>query len=113
MPAPATMALDPAALSAFAATLGALTQDEISKAKTHYVLNAIADFDASCASGRAMIITMGILCIIPVFLIVFIPGLIGYRSGIRAGRQKILNAIEVWRDDLGDDYDVIRARIAV
>jgi ABC-type nitrate/sulfonate/bicarbonate transport system permease component len=51
-----------------------------------------------------MIVTMGILSIIPIFLIVFIPALIGYLNGIKAMRQKILNAIEVWKDDLGPDY---------
>jgi len=105
------MALDAAALAAFAATLAALPRDEIQKAKKLYILNAIADFDAQCTSGKAMLITMGILCIIPVFLVVFIPGLIAYRSGVKAGRQKILNAIEVWKDDLGSDYASIRSRI--
>ena len=105
------MALDAAALAAFAATLATLPKDEIQKAKKLYILNAIADFDAQCTSGKAMLITMGILCIIPVFLVVFIPGLIAYRSGVKAGRQKILNAIEVWKDDLGSDYASILGRV--
>lgn len=106
-----TMTLDPAALSAFAASLTNLSKEEISKAKKLYILNAIADFEAQRTSGKAMMITMGLMCIIPVFLIVFIPGLIGYRSAIAAGRQKILNAIDVWKDDLGSDYAEVRARV--
>ena len=105
------MALDPAALSAFAATLSNLPKDEIRKAKKLYILNAIADFQAQCASGKAFVITMGVMSIIPIFLIAFIPTLISYRSGVTAGRQKILNAIDVWRDDLGDDHAEIRNRL--
>lgn len=33
------------------------------------------------------------------------------RSAIKAGRQKILNAIDVWEDDLGADCGEIRNRI--
>jgi hypothetical protein len=105
------MALDPAALTAFAATLTNLPKDEISKAKRLYILNAIADFEAQRQTGRAMVITMGIMSLIPIFLIVFIPTLIGYRSGIAAGRQKILNAIEVWKDDLGSSYAEIMSQV--
>ena len=103
--------MDPAALAAFAATLGNLPKDEIQKAKKLYILNAIADFQAQRASGKALVIVMGVMSIVPIFLIVFIPVLIGYRSGIKAGRQKILNAIDVWRDDLGGDYAEIRSRV--
>jgi len=53
------MSLDPSALSAFAATLGNLPKEEIQKAKKLYILNAIADFEATRKSGRAMAITMG------------------------------------------------------
>jgi len=104
MTATPTMALDPVALAAFAGSLASLPREEIRKAKKLYILNAIAEFQAQRGSGKAMIITMGILSIIPIFLIVFIPALIGYLNGIKAMRQKILNAIEVWKDDLGPDY---------
>jgi hypothetical protein len=104
------MALDSASLSAFAATLTNLPREEIHKAKRLYILNALADFEAQRKSSKAMIIVMGIMCIIPIFLIVFIPALIGYRSAIRALRQKILNAVEVWKDDLGPDYQELRDR---
>lgn len=82
-----TMTLDPAALSAFAASLTNLSKEEISKAKKLYILNAIADFEAQRTSGKAMMITMGLMCIIPVFLIVFIPGLIGEAPSPPAGRR--------------------------
>ncbi len=103
-----TMALDPAALAAFAGSLANLPKEEIRKAKKLYILNAIAEFKAQRGSGRAGIITMGIMSIIPIFLVVFIPALIGYRNGINAARQKILNAVEVWKEDLGADYEELR-----
>lgn len=96
--------LDPAAISAFAATLSSLPKEEIQKAKKLFILNAIADFHAQRTSAKTMVIVMGCLSIIPVFLVVFIPAYIGYKSGISAARQKILNAMEVWKDDLGNDY---------
>lgn len=104
-----TTPLDAAALTAFTATLSNLPREEIQKAKRLYILNAIADFKAQCASGRAMMITFGVLSIIPIFLIVTIPAYIGYRNGVAAGRQKILNALEVWKDDLGSHYAELRA----
>ncbi len=104
----AMMAFDPAALAAFAGGLASLSRDEIQKAKRLYILNAIAEFQSQRGTGRAMVVTMGIMSIIPIFLIVFIPALFGYRNGIKAARQKILNAIEVWRDDLGMDYEDLR-----
>lgn len=103
--------LAPAALAAFVGALTNLPKEEIQKAKKLYILNAIETFRALRASGRAMVITMGILSIIPIFLIVFIPALIGYRRSIKAERQKILNAIEVWEDDLGPECLELQRRI--
>ena len=57
------MALDPAALSAFAATLALLPREEISKAKRLYILNAIADFEVQRKTGKAMMITLGVMSI--------------------------------------------------
>ena len=108
----AHVTLDPTALSAFAATLTNLPKDEISKAKKLYILNAIADFEAMRTSGRTFLIVMGVMSLIPVFLIVFVPALVSYRAGIAATRQKIINAIEVWRDDLGSDYAALRQQMA-
>ena len=97
------VSFDPAVLSAFAASLVNLPREEIGKAKRLYILNAIADLKATRASGKAMLITFGVMSIIPIFLIVFIPALISYRSMVTAQQQKIVNAIEVWKKDLGPD----------
>lgn len=107
----AVTTFDPATLSAFAAALGNLPREEIQKAKKLYILNGIAEFHAQRGAGRGMLIAMGVLSIIPVFLIVFIPALLAYRSGLAAAREKILNALDVWKDDLGADYTEIRSRL--
>ncbi len=107
-------ALDPAALMAFAGSLANLPKDEIRKAKKLYLLNAIAaiaDFEGQRATMRIMLIAFGVMSILPVFLVIFIPALFAYRAGLKPIRQKILNALEVWRDDLGPDYDEIAARV--
>jgi hypothetical protein len=103
---------DSTVLSTFAATLTNLPKEEIQKAKKLYILNAIADFKAERATGRTFLIVLGVMCIIPIFLVVFIPAVIGYRNSIGAVKQKILNAIEIWEDDLGSDYLEIRNQIA-
>jgi hypothetical protein len=107
----ATVALDPASLTAFTATLAALPREEIRNAKILYIRNAIVDFEMSRSTGKTMLIVMGVLCIIPVFIVVFIPALIAYRRGIEAGRQKIENAIEVWREELGTEAETLLAQV--
>jgi len=97
--------LDARGLAAFAATLTNLPHEEIRKAKKQYILSALADFEAQRKVSRTMLILMGIMCIIPIFLIGFIPALKGYRMAITATRQRVLNAIDVWKDDLGADYE--------
>jgi hypothetical protein len=104
------MALDSASLSAFAATLTNLPKQEIQKAKRQYILDALADFEAQRKVSRTMLILMGVMCIIPVFLIGFIPALKGYRMAITAARQRALNAIDLWKDDLGADCVELRDR---
>ncbi len=101
----AQLSLDPAALTAFVASLSALPTDEIRKAKSLFIRNAIADYRMSRKSLRVMVVVMGLLCIVPIFLVVFIPTFISYRAFKENGRQKILNALEVWRSDLGGDYE--------
>jgi hypothetical protein len=105
-----TASLDPAVLTAFAASLANLPKGEIGKVKKLYILNAIAEFKAVRTSGRAALITFGVMSIFPFFLIVFIPALISFRSRIAAERQKILNAIDVWREDLGPGAEELIAQ---
>lgn len=103
-PGASQLSLDPAALTAFVASLSALPADEIRKAKSLFIRNAIADYRMNMKSSRVTLVMMGILSIVPIFLIVFIISFIGCRALKENGRQKILNALEVWRSDIGSDY---------
>jgi len=106
-----SVALDPASLTAFAASMATLPREEMRKAKALYIRNTIVDFELSRSTGKTMLIVMGALCIIPIFLVVSIPGYIAYKKGLDAGRQKIRNAIEVWREELGAEADALLAQI--
>ena len=99
--------LDSSALSTFAASLGTLPKEEMRKAKSLFIRDAIADYRMTMKSSKGFLIVMGILCVIPVFLVVFIPALLGYRATKENGKQKIKNALEVWKDDLGEDYHLL------
>lgn len=99
------IALDPAALSAFAASLAALPAEEVRKAKCLFIQNAIADFEAQKQSAKGFLWVFAILSLIPVFLVVFIPTLIAYRASNRATARKIRNALSVWKEELGSEYE--------
>ena len=58
-----------------------------------------------------MLIVLGVMSVIPIFLVVFVPALFSYRSAMGAARQKIINAVEIWKDDLGPDYERIRGQL--
>jgi hypothetical protein len=107
----AQLSLDPSALSTFAASLTNLPKEEIRKAKSLFIRNSIADYRMMLKTSKGFLIVLGILSIIPIFLVVFIPSLIGYRASKVNGRQKILNALEVWRSDLEGDYDALAREI--
>ena len=105
--------LDAASLSLFASTLAGLPEEEVRKAKKLHILNSIAEYEAQRASAKGFLIVLGFMSIIPIFLIIFIPLLITYKKGVVMARQMILNAIEVWKDDLGNDYEQIRNQVLV
>lgn len=111
MSTPAQLALEPSALTAFTASLATLPVQEIRKAKSLYIRNAIADYRMVVKTGRGFLVMFGIMSIIPIFLIVFIPAFIGHRAQKENGKQKIRNALEIWRDDLGADYPSLAAEL--
>ena len=108
---PMNITLDSSALSTFAASLATLPNDEMRKAKSLFIRNAIADYRMTIKSSKGFLIVMGVMSIIPVFLVVFIPTLLGYRAAKENGKQKIRNALEVWKDDLGEDYQLLAREI--
>ncbi len=106
-----SIALDPATLSAFAARLSGLPKEEIRKAKSLYVRNSLSDLRMMLKSTRAFLWVMGVMSLIPIFLVVFIPAFLSYRALKQNGIEKIRNALEVWRSDLQGDYDELLAQV--
>ncbi|MGC3971478.1 MAG: hypothetical protein QM775_30295 [Pirellulales bacterium] len=84
----------------FALTLAHLPPDEVRKAKLLYIRNAIAEFRAyeQTVSGFAQV--QGCLSIIPVFWPVISIQKKIINAQVDLARQRIMNAIDVWRDDL-------------
>lgn len=111
MSAASQISLDPSTLTTFAATLATLPGEEIRKAKSLFIRNAIADYRMTIKTTKGFLIVLGVMSLIPVFLVVFIPAFFSYRAAKENGKQKIKNALEVWKDDLGDDYAMLSLEV--
>src|SRR6185503_10703377 len=89
--------LSPEKLQLFAAGLAGLPPDEIRKAKSLYIRNAISEFKAMDESLKAFGCVQIFFAIIPIFW----PILYGQRRMMRAQRklavERINNAIDVWK----------------
>lgn len=99
--------LSPEKLQMFVAGLSGLAPEEVRKAKVLYLRNAISEFQAMRAGLEAFGQAQGCLAIIPIFW-----PMIGAQKRMMAAqlqleRDRIRNAIEVWRDDLkGERFEV-------
>lgn len=98
--------LSPERMQLFVAGLSGLAPDEVRKAKTLYIRNAIAEYHAMEESLRAFGCLQVAFAVIPIFW----PILYVQRRAMNAGRelmkQRIRNALDVWKDDLaGESFD--------
>jgi hypothetical protein len=84
----------------FALTLAHLPPDEMRKAKLLYIRNAIAEFRAYEKSVAGFAQMQGCMSIIPVFWPILKLQKKIMSAQEELARQRILNAIDVWRDDL-------------
>jgi hypothetical protein len=92
--------LSPEKLQMFVAGLSGLAPEEVRKAKVLFLRNAISELQAMQASFQGFGQAQGCLSVIPIFWPV-----IGAQKRIMAAQQqlakdRIRNAIDVWRDDL-------------
>jgi hypothetical protein len=90
----------------FVAALSGLPPEEVRKAKSLYIRNAISEYNAMQESLRAFGCMQVIFAIIPLFW----PFLYAQRRMMSAQRRlyeaRIRNALEVWKDDLaGETFD--------
>ena len=75
-----TLNLDASALTAFAGNLAALPADEIRKAKSLFIRNAIADYPMTLKSSKGFLTVMGVMCIIPHISLRFHTGILELQS---------------------------------
>jgi hypothetical protein len=98
--------LGPEKMQLFTMSLAGLSADEIRKAKSLYIRNAISELRAMEESAAAMGCAQMMFLVSPLFW----PVLYMQRRMINAQRrfsaERIRNAIHVWRDDLeGEHFD--------
>ncbi|HWE36189.1 MAG TPA: hypothetical protein VG406_06420 [Isosphaeraceae bacterium] len=92
--------LSPEKLQMFVAGLSGLAPEEVRKAKVLYLRNAISELEASRATLQSFEKARGCLFFPP-----FFSPVMGAQRGmidaqLRLAKDRIRNAIDVWRDDL-------------
>ncbi len=92
--------LSPEKLQLFIAGLSGLAPEEIRKAKVLYLRNAISEYEAMKASYAAFGQAQGCMTIIPIFWPMLGAQKRMMDAGMKLARDRIRNAIDVWRDEL-------------
>jgi hypothetical protein len=92
--------LSPEKLQLFIAGLSGLAPEEVRKAKLLYLRNAISEFHAMQASFLGFGQAQGCLSIIPVFWPIIGAQKRMMAAQLQLGKDRIRNAIDVWRGDL-------------
>jgi len=101
--------LDPEQLQRFVATLAELPPQDMREAKLLYIRNAIAELRAREQVFESFGKFQGCLGIIPVFWPVIAMQKKMMEANKQLSQQRIVNAIDVWRDDLmAVGFDVSR-----
>lgn len=99
-------------LQSFSGGMIGLSQEEIRKAKELFVRNAISEYQAEVKSHKNNLFTMGLHLLVPIFW----PMLFGRQREskieLEEKRNKILNALEVWKSDLPHCYNELRSLLA-
>jgi hypothetical protein len=99
--------LSPEKLQFFVAGLSGLAPDEVRKAKVLYLRNAVSEFEAMQASMAGFGQAQGCMSIIPVFWPIIGTQKRMMAAQLKLGKDRIRNAIDVWRDDLKGERFVL------
>ena len=111
--------LSPERTQMFLTGLGGLPAEEIRKAKSLYVRNAISDYEATVASIGAFKIMWIMFLLIPLFWPFLFVQKRMMDAGLKRSRDRIHNAISVWaisvwQDDLeGERFEINGERVRV
>lgn len=95
--------LSPEKMQLFLASLSGLQPEEIQKAKSLYLRNGISEYQALCSSQSSMGCLFAGFCLIPLFWPFIYSFVRTNRAARQLARDRILNALEVWKNDLGDE----------
>jgi len=99
--------LSPEKLQLFLAGLSGLAPEEVRKAKLLYLRNAISEYKAMKESFQGFGQAQGCFSIIPVFWPILGAQKRIMASQLQLTRERIHNAIDVWRDDLrGERFQI-------
>ena len=104
--------LAPQQLQTFVAGLAGLSPNEIRKAKSLYIRNAISEYKAFKASLKAFGVVQIIFAIIPFFWPILWLQRVSMNAGMKLYEERIQNALAVWQDDLGDEADEFARQLA-
>jgi len=99
--------LSPERTQVFLTGLAGLPADEIRKAKSLYVRNAITDYEAIVAGFSGFKVLWILFAIIPIFWPFLYVQKKMMDASLKRARDRIRNAIDVWRDDLdGERFEI-------
>lgn len=99
-------------LQVFVSSLAGLSTDEIRKAKSLYIRNAISEYKAAKAGIEGFGVAQGCFALIPIFWPILWAQRVGMTSGLKLYEERITNAMAVWKDDLGEDYAELQQLLA-
>lgn len=100
-------ALSPEKMQLFLAGLSGLPEDEVRKAKVLYLRNAISEYEAAMSMMGAFGCVQIVFAIIPIFWPILYAQRRMMNSSKKLMRDRIENAMDVWRDDLrGEHFDL-------
>ncbi len=99
--------LSPETLQLFVAGLSGLAPDEVRKAKVLYLRNAISEFHAMQASMQGFGQAQGCMAFIPIFWPILGAQKQIMTAQTQLGKDRIRNAIDVWRGDLKGERFVL------
>ncbi|MCE5333605.1 MAG: hypothetical protein LLG06_03355 [Desulfobacteraceae bacterium] len=94
-------------LQTFVAGLSGLAPEEMRKAKVLYIKNAISEYRAVRDSYKAAWIVQVLFMLVPLFWPILYLQRKAMRAEERLFRERISNAVEVWKDDLrGEQFAI-------
>ena len=99
--------LSPEKLQLFVAGLSGLAPEEVRKAKVLYLRNAISELQAMQTSLKGFGQAQGCLSIIPIFWPIIGAQKQMMAAQLQLGKDRIRNAIDVWKDDLKGERFVV------